>query len=186
MNSNTYTDRGAAGAPARQNGTRTKVNFDANVPTFITLEREPPEWPVEGKFGDQFMYSLTHNQITWVEPVVHEKIVELYRKHRAREFCITRIKSGRSVSWDVQHVSDETRSQPRAATPAPAAAQESPFDATGRPSPNMMASAMRTALEAVIETEALAQRSGHAYKATGEDIRALAITIFIQACGGKK
>jgi len=53
-----------------------RVAFEANVPVTATLAYEDG-LKVQGRFGDQVMYSLTDGRVMYVPPLVRDKLVEL-------------------------------------------------------------------------------------------------------------
>ena len=60
-----------------------RVVFEANVPVTATLAYADG-LKVQGRFGDQVMYSLTDGRVMYVPPIVRDKLVELgIRSERA-------------------------------------------------------------------------------------------------------
>ena len=58
-----------------------RVVFEANVPVTATLAYADG-LEVQGRFGDQVMYSLTDGRVMYVPPIVRDKLVELgIRQH---------------------------------------------------------------------------------------------------------
>ena len=60
---------------------------------------------VEGRFGDQVMYSLTDGRVMYVPPIVRDKLVELgIRQHKPFAICRAERREGnrRFVDWVVQ------------------------------------------------------------------------------------
>jgi hypothetical protein len=51
------------------------VRFEMNVPTELALAG--PGKPVEGRYGDRVMYTLTDNRVMYVAPIVAHQIVNL-------------------------------------------------------------------------------------------------------------
>jgi hypothetical protein len=188
-------------------GARTKVIFEINAPVAITLEREPPSFSTPGNWGEQYMYSLEGHQIAFLEPEVHEEICNLGARP-GDTFTITKTKDGRKNVWvvmrgDVAQQAAKAIQAPAPAPPAPRrgtpaatpaiaarieAAKEENAARAELPAPrhvsgNIMQAALCAALEATHAAEAFAEGIGANYRASSEDIRALAITIYIEITG---
>ena len=178
------------GAPPR--ATREKVAFETNIPQVVTLEFDPPAEARDGNWGPQFMYFLEENRIMFAEPAVHEQILQLGCT-RGATLAIVKRKNGRQNAWEVNQVhggkfiahekppvsaprSHAPASAPRVqeTAPPPLRAANESVGASG----NLMAAALKEAMEAVA-------LSGFE-EASREDIRALAITIYIGTTGGKR
>jgi len=64
-----------------------RVVFEANVPVTASLAYADG-LKVQGRFGDQVMYSLTDGRVMYVPPVVRDKLVELgIRQYEAFAIC---------------------------------------------------------------------------------------------------
>jgi len=64
-----------------------RVVFEANVPATATLAYADG-LKVQGRFGDQVMYSLTDGRVIYVPPMVRDKLVELgIRQHEPFAIC---------------------------------------------------------------------------------------------------
>jgi len=173
---------------------RAKVTFSLNVPQVFTLDGEPPRECVPGNWGDQFRYFLEEGRIAFVEPVVHEKLLAL-DAHAGETFMVTK---GSKGAWEVKrpfaavethhrenasHARPPERplSAPRTAPPPVRPGNEACTERSEREHAtvyNCMAEALTQAMEAC-------KLSGFE-EATREDIRALAITIYISTTGGRK
>ena len=55
---------------------REKIAFQTNVPVTVALAYADGV-QVEGRFGDQIMYTLADERVMYVPPVVRTKLVEL-------------------------------------------------------------------------------------------------------------
>ena len=55
---------------------REKIAFQTNAPVTVALAYADG-LPVEGRFGDQIMYTLADERVMYVPPVVRGKLVEL-------------------------------------------------------------------------------------------------------------
>jgi hypothetical protein len=178
---------GASGAPLRE-----KVMFQTNLPQAVTLEFDPPTQARDGRFGDQFMYFLGDNRIMWADPPLHEEIKRSGAKAGSEiGICKRALRNAgrRHIQWEVA-VEEEPQQpppvpRPPASAPAARPTRSAPRETAPPPiregrervSGNLMAAALREAIEACDLAE---------FDARPEDIRALAITIYINTIGGKK
>jgi hypothetical protein len=81
-----------------------RVVFEANVPVTATLAYADG-LKVQGRFGDQVMYSLTDGRVMYVPPIVRDKLVELgIRQNEPFAICRSERREGtrRFVDWVVQ------------------------------------------------------------------------------------
>src|SRR5271165_3153530 len=81
-----------------------RVVFEANVPVTATLAYADG-LKVQGRFGDQVMYSLADGRVMYVPPIVRDKLVELgIRQHEPFGICRAERREGnrRFVDWVVQ------------------------------------------------------------------------------------
>jgi hypothetical protein len=179
---NHYNDNTPRGS-AQRLGERTKVTFDPpRVPVILTPDGMPTE-PVQGKFGPQFRWNFEGQQVAWFDPDVHEQMRGLIMRG-AKSFAITKhVRRGEPPRFEVQPAEDLTRQAAAVAAPTSPRQRaarphiEDPFDREGVPIENTMAGAIKEAITACEEAE---------FAATHEDVRALAITLFISRNGGKK
>src|SRR5215469_16008672 len=92
-----------------------RVVFEANVPVAATLAYADG-LKVQGRFGDQVMYSLTDGRVMYVPPIVRDKLLELgIRQNEPFNICRAERREGNRyfVDWIVQPHS--------AASPTPSA-----------------------------------------------------------------
>ena len=81
-----------------------RVVFEANVPVTAKLAYADG-LKVQGRFGDQVMYSLTDGRVMYVPLFVRNKLVELgIRQHEPFAICRAERREGnrRFVDWVVQ------------------------------------------------------------------------------------
>src|SRR6516225_10993623 len=81
-----------------------RVVFEANVPVAATLAYADG-LKVQGRFGDQVMYSLTDGRVMYVPPLVRDKLMELgIRQNEPFAICRAERREGnrRFVDWVVQ------------------------------------------------------------------------------------
>jgi hypothetical protein len=189
-NGNIHTEAALPRGPVTPRFARTKVQFETNVPALITLERFPPQQPIDGKWGEQYMYSLAGQRVAFVEPEVHEQLIALDAQP-GQNFTVTKVREGRSNKWIVEagdHASNLLAKVPApAAAPAPPAPRPALEPPRSSPPPAVSTAIMQAALCSAIEaTHAaahFAESIGASYRASSEDVRALAITIYIEVTG---
>ena len=158
---------------------------------------------MQGRFADQVMYSLTDGRVMYVRPLVRDKLVELgMRQNEPFNICRAERREGdrRFVDWVVQ--------PSESALPAPSAnarrdAPESPTngdgcagtksdrngDGNGKPAAAVNAastgeSASRAALMSSIDVALVAEQYASAHGLSvrfgSADLRAMALSVFIQ------
>jgi hypothetical protein len=166
---------------------------------------------VNGRYGEQVMYSLADNRVMYVPPFVERRIQELaIGPGEPIEICKAEVKNGsrRWIEWKVKRV--DASQQPASSAKAPAAAaavvskvanghengttrsnghdrakvltlepEQLPMRmmASGLPA---MEHALNTAIEIAQRVEGLAASRSYSLRFTSEDIRAIAVTMFIQ------
>ena len=181
-----------------------RVVFEANVPVTATLAY-PDGLKVQGRFGDQVMYSLTDGRVMYVPPVVRDKLVELgIRQNEPFAICRAERREGnrRFVDWVVQPDGSlapvqsatahrDTPGSPvkggsgarvkangngngngngtPASTPASAGAAETALRA-----------ALTKSIDAALAAEQYASAHGLSIRFGSEDLRAMALSLFIQ------
>jgi hypothetical protein len=197
------------------NGTRTKISFDPpRVPVLLKPENFPTR-SVDGRDGPQYMWFFEGGQVAWFDPDFHEEIRSCMEVSNCTEIAITKhVRKGQRPRFEVQPV--EEIQQPGGFDPAPpppspsrpsvaqtaarrideikrATPPQLPFTQQPEAPPNFatppcnaMSAALMEAMLAVHEVIAIATAHAIAWKPSAEDIRALAITIYIQSHGGRK
>ncbi|HEY4961015.1 MAG TPA: hypothetical protein VFC15_14430 [Candidatus Limnocylindrales bacterium] len=181
-----------------------RVVFEANVPVTATLAYADG-LKVQGRFGDQVMYSLTDGRVMYVPPMVRDKLVELgVRQNEPFAICRAERREGnrRFVEWIVQA---DGSAAPAQSTPAHSDTPGSPVNgdsgargkangngngngngklASASPSSGIAEAALRAALTASIDAalaaEQYASAHGLSIRFGSEDLRAMALSLFIQ------
>jgi hypothetical protein len=181
-----------------------RIVFQANVPVTATLAYADG-LKVQGRFGDQVMYSLTDGRVMYVPPIVRDRLLELgIRQNGPFNICRAERREGnrRFVDWVVQPHS--------AASPTPSA--NSHADAPGLPvnggsgarfKPNnngngnrggkpacvpasaaiaetALCAALMSSIDAALAAEHYASAHGLSVRFGSEDLRAMALGLFIQ------
>lgn len=104
------------------------LRFDTNVPVEVAL-RFGDGKHVEGRYGDQVMYSLEDERIIYVPPIVERKIQELQiAKGERFEICKAEVKKGnrRAIEWRVSRIVPQVEEIPQQPVVRPAAAVSIP------------------------------------------------------------
>ena len=181
-----------------------RVVFEANVPVTATLAY-PDGLKVQGRFGDQVMYSLTDGRVMYVPPIVRDKPVELgIRQHEPFAICRAERREGnrRFVDWVVQPEGSA------AATQSATAQGDTPWtpvngNSGARVKPNgngngnghgkpasaptksgtaetALRAALTTSIDAALAAEQYASAHGLSIRFGSEDLRGMALSPFIQ------
>jgi hypothetical protein len=187
------------------------IKFETNMPQVLALAFTDGK-PVESQFtGSQVMFSTVDGRRMYLAPFVAEKIRAAGIAARM-PFEICKRQVGRAIEWQVKThnaaagaVSEATptAAQVRSinqtvpkeyngngyrdeATPNAAAGargNNAPAVPLSRGGTKLMG-ALAAAVQAVLETEAYCARQGRDFSFTSEDVRALAITVYISDCKG--
>ncbi len=181
-----------------------RVVFEANVPVTATLAYADG-LRVQGRFGDQVMYSLADGRVMYVPPMVRDKLVELgVRQNEPFAICRAERREGnrRFVDWVVQPEGSAAAAQSATANgDAPGSPVNGDSGARGKangngngngngklasasPSAGTAEAALRAALTASIDAalaaEQYASAHGLSIRFGSEDLRAMALSLFIQ------
>ncbi len=185
------------------------VKFQVNTPVEVALRFETGK-RVEGIYGDQVMYSLVDNRIMYVPPYVEQRIRELaIGTGEPLLLCKQEKTDGNKkwIEWSVRRAPQQPRpsaNETVAAGPVQGEAQNrSNGNTNGKPNgkpngsgqkalavvPNEVTGSGITAMELALNGAAeIAQRvegraaaRSYSLRFSNEDIRAIAVTIFIQA-----
>ena len=183
-----------------------RIVFQTNVPVTAALAY-PDGMKVEGRFGDQVMYSLSDERVMYVPPIVRDKLLEIgIQQNEPFSICKAERRNGnrRFIEWvvkrldseqpDIPRSEDDTDSRSHAAPVTDAAAScvagignngksnGKPVDA--RNGSNTPGASLHTALllsiDAAIAAEHYASAKGLSVRFGSEDLRAMALSLFIQ------
>src|SRR5664280_938286 len=80
------------------------VKFENNIPVEVTLQFEAGKH-VEGRYGDQVMYSLLDNRVMYVPPYVEQRLQELaFAAGEPLLLCKKAVKNGdrNRIEWSVR------------------------------------------------------------------------------------
>jgi hypothetical protein len=187
------------------------LRFNTNTPVELSLRFDEGK-RVEGRYGEQFMFTLEGDRVMYVPPVVANQIRQLGIKAReAFEICKAELRDDnkRWIEWRVRRIEEPRQPAGSENTPAAAAAIPSnnaqnhrngsthptarpldfqaSSDGTLLPVPvtgagiTAMELAMSGAAEIAQRVESRARIRNYSLQFTSEDIRAIGLTMFIQA-----
>jgi len=115
------------------NGMRETLRFKTNVPETVALAFDDGI-DVEGRYGDQVMYTLEDDRVMYVSPVVREQ-VKKFGIRRGEQFKLVKrekkIGNRRTLEWVVERPKDGTPGEPappEATKPSSEAAHRLPGD----------------------------------------------------------
>jgi hypothetical protein len=179
-----------------------RVVIEANVPVTATLAYADG-LKVQGRFGDQVMYSLTDGRVMYVPPILRDKLVELgIRQNEPFAICRAERREGnrRFVNWVVkpdgsaapaQSVTghdDPPRPNGDAATCAKANGngngngngKSASTPASSSTAETALRAALTASIDAALAAEQYASAHGLSVRFGSEDLRAIALSLFIQ------
>jgi hypothetical protein len=161
---------------------RETIAFQTNVPVSVALAYADG-LQVQGRFGDQIMYTLADERVMYVLLVVRTKLVELGIQPRELfSICKAERKEGnrRFIEWQVNM---ETNSDERPSSETP------PVNGNGPGAPKSsnrhsavshLQQALASSIDAAIAAEQYAAAKGFSVRFGNEDLRAMALSLFIQ------
>ena len=186
------------------------LRFNTNTPVEIALRRDDGK-RVEGRYGEQIMYTLEGDRVMYVPPLVAQRIRELgIRPREIFEICKAELReeNKRWIEWRVRRIEEPRQpasspNSPEAAVEVPSNAQNHrngsiheksrPLDLQAAPDGTLlpvpvtgagitaMELAMSGAAEVAQRVESRARMRNYSIQFTSEDIRAIGLTMFIQA-----
>jgi hypothetical protein len=180
-----------------------KVVFQTNVPVTAALAYSDG-MKVEGRYGDQVMYSLTDDRVMYVPPIVRNKLADLgIGQNDPFSICKVEQRDGnrRYIEWVVKRLPAAQPSTgesapagtPPPATPPAATGAAAPGNGNGKPNGKTagassgshgaqasLRSALAASIDAAIEAERYATEHGLSVRFGSEDLRAMALSLFIQ------
>ena len=186
------------------------LRFNANNPVELALRWNDGK-RVDGRYGEQVMFTLDDDRVMYVPPVVAKQIRDLgIRAREVFEICKAELREDnkRWIEWHVKkleqprHPASSGNGSDTAATGLNGQAQshrngtterkqtlefQASADGTLLPVPvagagiTCMELAMSGAAEIAQRVESRARMRNHSLQFTSEDIRAIGLTMFIQA-----
>jgi hypothetical protein len=193
------------------------VKFPVNTPVEVALRFEGGK-RVEGRYGDQVMYSLLDNRVMYVPLYVEQRIQELaIGAGEPLLLCKNEVKDGprKWIEWSVKRAPQQPRPSANVTVAAELAQSKAPSHGNGSTSgkvngqPNgsnghtngsngdtklalipaaithagisAMEIALNGATDLAQRVEMRAASKHYSVRFSGEDIRAIGLTVFIQA-----
>jgi hypothetical protein len=186
------------------------LRFTTNIPEEVAL-RSTSGKRVEGRYGEQIMYNLFDDRVMYVPLIVADRIRELdIGSGEPFEVCKAEVRDGnrRWIEWRVNKLEDSKNSvapgdaSGRESTASPNngngtsngysnGKSRSQFTATpegalvpvpvGGPAVAIMETALNAAAEIVQRVASRAAFNNQPLQFTSEDVRAIGLTIYIQA-----
>jgi hypothetical protein len=184
------------------------VRFAVDIPVEVALRFETGKH-VEGRYGDQVMYSLIDNRVMYVPPYVEQCIRELaIGAGETLQLCKQAKTDGNRkwIEWSVRRAPQQPRASGNETAAAGQVRNEVQNHADGNTNgevdghangcghkvavmPSMIAGSGITAMEMALNgaaeiahrVEGRAAANSYSLRFSNEDIRAIALTIFIQA-----
>jgi hypothetical protein len=178
--------------------------FDANVPVTATLVYADG-LKVQGRFGEQVMYSLTDGRVMYVPPIVRDRLLELgIRQNDPFAICRAERREGnrRFVDWVIQpHGASSQTASANSHTDAPGSPVSEDSSARFKPNGNgngngggkpagvpasaataetALRAALMSSIDAALAAEQYASARGLSVRFGSEDLRAMALSLFIQ------
>ena len=164
---------------------REKIAFQTNVPVTVALAYADG-LQVEGRFGDQILYTLADERVMYVPPLVRSKLVELgIQPRESFTICKAERKEGnrRFIEWQVNQDSN-SNDHPPSETPPPVNGKtkedDTPKPSNGHAAVSHLEQALASSIDAAIAAEQYAATKGFSVRFGSEDLRAMALTLFIQ------
>jgi hypothetical protein len=185
---------------------RDKVTFATNVPQEVVLAFDEGK-EINGQFGDSVMYTLEGERVMFVPPIVRDRLDKLgVGRGEPVIICKAEVVNGtrRRVEWKVERgeasESLATALAPRASSApvpvlVPASAQPKPSTpalqngnghalAPAAPAESLLESCLVQAMIAAMRAEKAGQGIGCTLRFNSEDVRAMALTLYIQTARG--
>ena len=186
------------------------LRFNTNSPVEVALRWDDGK-RVEGRYGEQLMYTLNDDRVMYVPPVVGQRIRELGIRAREAFDCKAELReeNKRWIEWRVRRIEEPRHpaglaNAPEAAASAPNSNAQNhrngsthqttrPLDLQAAPDGILlpvpvtgagitaMELAMSGAAEVAQRVESRARMRNYSLQFTSEDIRAIGLTMFIQA-----
>jgi hypothetical protein len=164
---------------------RERIAFQTNVPVSVALAYADGV-PVEGRFGDQIMYTLADERVMYVPPIVRSKLVELGIQPREPfTICKAERKEGnrRFIEWPVNK-ENNSDCLPPPETPKvngqTNGGPDAPKPSNGHAAVSNLQQALASSIDAAIAAEQYAAAKGFSVRFGSEDLRAMALSLFIQ------
>ena len=90
------------------------LRFEMNVPVEVALKEAGPGKPIEGRYGNRVMYTLTDERVMYVAPIVASRISDLgVQPGELFHVCkqVKRQGTKRLIEWQVERLPSEPETQ---------------------------------------------------------------------------
>jgi hypothetical protein len=90
------------------------LRFEINIPAEVSLKEAGPGKPIEGRYGNRVMYTLTDDRVMYVAPIVASRISDLgIQPGELFHICkqIKRQGTQRLIEWMVERLPSESNTQ---------------------------------------------------------------------------
>src|SRR5204863_8136118 len=90
------------------------LRFEMNVPAEVALKEAGPGKPIEGRYGNRVMYTLTDERVMYVAPIVASRISDLGIQPGELFHVGKQVKkqgTQRLIEWQVERLPAESESQ---------------------------------------------------------------------------
>ena len=157
---------------------RERIAFQTNVPDTVALPYADG-LPVEGRFGDQILYTLAAERVMYVSPVVRTKLVESGIQPREPfTICKAERKEGnrRFIEWRVNKKSNSsghTLSETPPTLNVKTNGHANPKPSNGHAAASQLEQALTASIDAAIAAEQYAAAKGFSVRFGSEDLRAI-------------
>ena len=162
-----------------------RVAFQTNVPVTVALAY-PDGIQVEGRYGDQVMYTLVDERVMYVPPIVRSRIGELgVGRGDLVTICKAERREGtrRFVEWHVERPDTNDSSAPQNGNGVPQVATKPNGNAVragAGSAETTLHKALMASIEVALAAEQYACAKGLSIRFGSEDLRAMALSLFIQ------
>ena len=163
---------------------RERIAFQTNVPVTVALAYVDG-LQLEGRFGDQIMYTMADERVMYVPPVVRSKLVELgVQPGESFTICKAERKEGnrRLIEWQVNKDAAPDDQPPWETPPinGKANGHAVPKPSNGHSAGSQLQQGLTTSIDAAMAAEQYAASKGFPVRFGSEDLRAMALSLFIQ------
>lgn len=168
------------------------VKFGPNIPVRMAFTYDTGK-STEGTYGEQFFRKTIEGDSVYLTPFVERRLIDM--RYRAKEeVVICKCVNGKTISWDVARVgedSQETQARAdntrRANTPPAPTRSAAPSNGTaarlGTPT-TVMQNCLRTAVDLAIDALEYAKGKNHVFVLEFETIQRIAVSLYIDNSKG--
>ncbi len=180
---------------------REVIKPQPDIPVIVKLDKGPEGQEREGRFGIDYQYTVNDDRcVMWLPKEARDRLVRCGAQ-AGDEVQIVKSLRGLMAQWSVQVMPDSNELAPSPSQDRPVPAQARPNgyvnghgnghyaghaqpprpEANISPIAQQLAGCLRAAVDACVETEAYAKSKGMPLEFCSEDIRAMALSVYIGA-----